>query len=238
MMAQMVYIVDDEENILNLVSVGLADGGFETRGFLDGNSFLQAVESHIPDAVILDWMMPAPDGMTICRMLRENPDTRPLPIIMLTARGDEVDRVVGLELGADDYVTKPFSVKELTARVKAALRRDWYLTEQAQASKAITHGDITLDMERRRVTRRGEVINLTLKEFDILAVLMENPGRIFTRDMLLDRVWGMDYYGDIRTVDVHIRYLRQKLEDTPSDPRWIVTSRGVGYKFDEEGKGV
>ncbi|MDL2225919.1 response regulator transcription factor [Eubacteriales bacterium OttesenSCG-928-M02] len=233
-MAQLVYIVDDEENILNLVSLGLEDAGFETKCFLEGTSFLSAVKVRMPDAVILDWMMPAPDGMTICRMLREDPVTRPLPIIMLTARGDEVDRVVGLELGADDYVTKPFSVKELAARVKAVLRRSYYLEEKQETQNVITHGELTLDVERRRVTRRGEPISLTMKEFDILTVLMENAGRVFTRDMLLDRVWGIDFYGDARTVDVHIRYLRQKIEDAPERPRWILTSRGVGYKFSDE----
>ncbi|PWL42311.1 response regulator transcription factor [Christensenella sp. MSJ-20] len=233
-MAELVYIVDDEPNILQLVSLGLDDAGFDTQTFSDGESFLAAVKKRMPDAVILDWMMPPPDGMTICRILRDDPNTRPLPILMLTAKGDEVDRIVGLELGADDYITKPFSVKELAARVKAALRRNEYLFGKAGAGKVLSHGPLIMDLDRRRVTKNGRTINLTMKEFDILAVLMENKGRVFTRDMLLDQVWGLDYYGDARTVDVHIRYLRQKIEDTPDKPRWIITLRGVGYKFNDE----
>ncbi|MBE5781198.1 MAG: response regulator transcription factor [Clostridiales bacterium] len=233
-MAQLVYIVDDEAHILQLVSLGLQDAGFETKAFSDGESFLRAIDKRLPHAVVLDWMMPQPDGMALLRMLRTREDTRPLPILMLTAKNEEFDRVLGLEVGADDYIAKPFSVKELGARVKAALRRGEYLSQKPKANKTLCHGNLVMDLERHKVKKGDETIELTLKEFQILKTLMENKGRAFSRDMLLDAVWGVDYYGDGRTVDVHIRYLRQKIEDTPDEPKYILTVRGVGYRFCEE----
>lgn len=227
----LVYIVDDEANIRQLAAVAIQDYGMETETFSNGKDFMLAVQQQMPDAVILDWMMPDPDGLAILQMLRRDPKTRALPIIMLTAKGEEMDRVLGLELGADDYISKPFGVRELAARVRAQLRRKT-LSESVE-SEVITAGPISLDAVRRKVTKRGETIELTQREFDLLHILIENRGQVFTRDVLLDRVWKMNYYGDTRTVDVHVRYLRLKLEDEPNNPRYILTVRGVGYCFAE-----
>ncbi len=228
----LIYIVDDEPHIRRLASIGLKDAGFETAEFSDGATLLYAVKHRMPDAVLLDWMMPGQDGMAVLRALRENPATRPLPILMMTARTDEVDRVLGLELGADDYVTKPFSIKELAARVRAVIRRQEYLA--APETQTLTVCGITVDPDRRSVLKNGEPVDLTQREFDLLYTLMKTPGRVFTREMLLDMVWKVDFYGDTRTVDVHIRYLRQKLEDEPDAPKRILTVRGVGYRFAED----
>ena len=225
----LIYLVDDEPNIRRLVSLGLKESGFETADFSDGNSLLYAVQQKMPDAVILDWMMPPPDGIAVCTALRENPATRHLPIIMLTARGDEVDKVVGLEFGADDYITKPFGLKELVARVRALLRREEYM--KSPAAKVLRIGDLTLDTASHKVKKRGQLIELSHKEFELLCQLMEHAGQVISRDTLLDRVWDIDFYGDTRTVDVHIRYLRQKIEDVPEAPVYIQTVRGSGYRF-------
>ncbi len=224
----LVYVVDDEPHIRRLVSIGLRDEGYDIQEFSDGNAFLHALGIKRPDAVVLDWMMPPPDGLSCLRQIRENPKCRALPVILLTARGDEVDRVLGLEIGADDYVTKPFSNKELAARIKSLLRRDSYLHA---APDILSCGDLTLDVGRRAVRKNGVPIELSLREFELLYELMQNKGRVLTRDMLLDRVWKVDYFGDTRTVDVHIRYLRQKIEDNAEKPTYILTARGVGYKF-------
>ncbi|CAB1245830.1 two-component response regulator [YycF] [Ruminococcaceae bacterium BL-6] len=229
----LIYIADDEPNIRNLVAFGLKDEGFETAGFPDGTQLLEAIRRRMPDAVILDWMMPQPDGLAVCRKLRESEATRSIPVLMLTARGEEIDRVLGLELGADDYIVKPFSVKELCARVKAVLRRA--ARSGDSSGQLIEGGGLTVDIARHSVEKDGRPIELTAKEFDLLAALMKNSGNVLTRDTLLNRVWGVDYYGDTRTVDVHIRYLRQKIEDNPDEPTLILTVRGVGYKFSETG---
>lgn len=227
----LVYIADDELNIRRLVAFGLKDSGFETAEFPDGTQLLSAVKNRLPDAIILDWMMPQPDGLAVCRMLREKDETHAIPIIMLTARGEEIDRVLGLELGADDYMVKPFSIKELCARVKAVLRRT---SRQGTAQeKTISIGSLTVDSGRHTVKKAGQTLELTAKEFDLLVMLMKNSGQVLTRDTLLDKVWGVEYYGDTRTVDVHVRYLRQKIEDNPDVPLYIQTVRGVGYKFTE-----
>ncbi|MCI9274289.1 MAG: response regulator transcription factor [Clostridiales bacterium] len=228
-MPSLIYIADDEPNIRRLASLALRDLGFETQEFADGATLLTAVRRRAPDAIVLDWMMPPPDGLTVCKKLREDEATRPVPILMLTARSEEVDRVLGLEIGADDYITKPFSVKELCARVRAVIRRKEYLTPSGD--DVITCDSLSVDVARRQVTKGGVPIELTMKEFDLLVMLMRNRGRVLTRDALLDKVWGVEYFGDARTVDVHIRYLRQKVEDEPDHPKWIVTLRGVGYRF-------
>ena len=228
----LVYIADDEPHIRRLAAIGLKDAGFETAEFSDGAVLLHAVQQRQPDAVLLDWMMPGQDGLEVLRAMRENPITRPIPILMMTARTDEADRVRGLELGADDYVTKPFSVKELAARVRAVIRRQEYLT--APDGRTRTVCGISIVASRRHVFRNGEAVELTQREFDLLYTLMKTPGRVYTREMLLDAVWKADFFGDPRTVDVHIRYLRQKLEDEPDHPRRILTVRGVGYRFAEE----
>lgn len=227
----LIYIVDDEPNIRRLTAIALREAGFETADFADGKTFLAAVRNRLPDAVLLDWMMPPPDGLELCRLLRESPRTRPMAILMLTARGDEIDRVLGLEMGADDYLSKPFSIRELVARVRASLRRKEYLLTAPPVDLLI--GGITVDTERHRVLRDGLPIELTPREFDLLHMLMSRPGHVFTRESLLENVWKIEYFGDTRTVDVHVRYLRQKLEDKPEEPRYILTVRGVGYRFAE-----
>lgn len=228
----LVYIVDDEANIRRLAAMALQDFGMETETFGEGENFMKAIKRRLPDLVIVDWMMPPPDGLQICRDLRSDPETKALPIIMLTARSDEMDRVLGLEMGADDYISKPFGVKELPARVRALLRRQKLSGESQQ--EVLEEGPLKLYPSRRRVLKRGEEIVLTQKEFDLLAQLMRYPGQVFTREMLLDRIWQTDFFGDTRTVDVHVRYLRQKLEDEPNAPKLVLTVRGVGYCFAEE----
>lgn len=228
----LIYIVDDEPHIRRLAAIGLKDAGFETEEFSDGGILLHAVQQKLPDAILLDWMMPGQDGISVLKSLRENPATRPVPILMMTARTDEVDRVLGLELGADDYITKPFSVKELAARVRAVIRRQEYLAPRREQNLSVA--GITVDYGRRHVEKNGQTVELTQREFDLLYTLMRAPGQVFTREMLLDTVWKVDFYGDTRTVDVHIRYLRQKLEDEPDNPKRILTVRGVGYRFAED----
>lgn len=230
-MMPMVYVVDDEPHIRRLAAIGLKDAGFETMEFSGGPSLLHAMRQALPDAVLLDWMMPEQDGLSVLRAVRQDPLLRPTPILMMTARSDEVDRVLGLEFGADDYVTKPFSVKELAARVKAVIRRQEYLS--APQGEVLTGGGLRVDSARRSVTKDGQPVELTQREFDLLYTLMKSPGRVFTREMLLSTVWKTDFYGDTRTVDVHVRYLRQKLEREPDAPRLILTVRGVGYRFCE-----
>lgn len=227
----LVYIVDDEANIRQLAAFGLQDAGFETESFASGSEVLHAIHQRMPDALVLDWMMPPPDGLSVCRSIRENPSQRHLPILLLTARGEEGDRVFGLEFGADDYMTKPFSVKELAARIKALLRRADYLNS---VEETLTRGALTMDLARHQLTKNDAPIALSLREFELLYELMKKPGRVLTREMLLERVWKTAFFGDTRTVDVHIRYLRQKIEDEPERPQYILTVRGVGYCFAEE----
>lgn len=229
----LVYIADDELNIRRLVAFGLKESGFDTAEFPDGAQLMNAVKKRVPDAVVLDWMMPQPDGLAVCRMLRENAATRSVPILMLTARGEEIDRVLGLEIGADDYIVKPFSIKELCARVKAVLRRT--ARQDGGETPVLSAGNLSVDIGRHTVTKAGKAVELTAKEFDLLVMLMRNNGKVLTRDTLLDKVWGVEYFGDTRTVDVHVRYLRQKIEDNSEEPVYIQTVRGVGYKFTEIG---
>ena len=228
-MPELIYIVDDEPSIRRLVSVALKDEGYLTQDFSDGNALLSSLRYKLPDAIILDWMMPPPDGLEICKKLRNNTDTRSIPIMMLTARGDETDRIIGLEIGADDYIIKPFSVRELIARVHALLRRKDYFS--SNTPEILEFGGIKVDLGSRRVTVNGIAIELAMKEFDLLTTLMTNRGRVLTREQLLDQVWGTGYYGDTRTVDVHVRYLRQKVEKDADKPVYIQTLRGVGYRF-------
>lgn len=228
----LIYIADDEMNIRNIVAIGLNDGGFDTEEFADGVALLKAVEKCQPDAIILDWMMPQPDGLTVCRMLREKEETHHIPILMLTARGEEIDKVLGLEIGADDYIVKPFSIKELCARIKAVLRRS--VRQDESKEQVINYDTLKVDITRHQVTKGDNIVELTAKEFDLLVMLMKYKGKVLTRDMLLDKVWGVEYFGDTRTVDVHVRYLRQKIEEDPENPTLILTVRGVGYKFAEK----
>lgn len=229
----LIYIVDDEPNIRQLVALALQDAGMDTQTYGGGEGLLHDVRRVLPDLIILDWMMPGMNGLDVIRALRTDERTRTLPIILLTAKTDELDRVLGLEMGADDYIPKPFGVRELAARVRALLRRRDY-AGSVPTTPVLTAGGLTLDSGRRRVTKNGEEVNLTLREFDLLNILMSHPGQVFSRDQLLDRVWNMTYFGDTRTVDVHIRYLRQKIETDPSAPVYIETVRGVGYRFAED----
>jgi two-component system alkaline phosphatase synthesis response regulator PhoP len=225
-MAQRILVVDDESAIVELVEYNLAREGFEVFTEADGKAAVERARAEKPDLIILDVMLPGMSGMDVCRELRKSTD---VPIILLTARKDEVDRVLGLELGADDYVTKPFSPRELVARVKAILRRSQRGGGEGEGIAA--HHGLVVDEERREVTLDGRPLELTFTEFELLATLAKNPGRAFSRDELLSRIWGEDFYGDARTVDVHIRHLREKLEEDPAAPRFIETVRGVGYRF-------
>lgn len=225
-MDELVYIVDDEAHIRTLLEIGLKDRGFYVRAFADGAALLAAVANKKPDVMVLDWMMPPPDGIELTKRLRQDSRTRAIPILLLTARALERDRVSGLELGADDYLTKPFSIKELAARLRALLRRDAYLRDDKENRH--TCGALEVDERGRQAYLEGHEVLLTMREFDLLLALIRNQGRVLSREVLLDSVWGLEYFGDQRTVDVHIRYLRKKLAPFNN---YIVTVRGVGYKL-------
>lgn len=223
-----VLVVDDESSIVNIISYNLKKEGYDVITAEDGEAGLELALNENPDLILLDIMMPKMDGYEVCRKLREKSN---VPIIMLTARADEVDKVIGLEMGADDYVTKPFGNRELIARVKAHLRRSSVKDTPAESSNAQNYGDLSIDFDRYEVTKRGEVINLTMREFELLTFLATQKGQIFNRETLLEKVWGYEYFGDVRAVDVTIRRLREKIEDDPSKPRFIITKRGIGYYF-------
>lgn len=223
-----VLVVDDESSIVNIISYNLKKEGYEVITAEDGEVGLELALNENPDLILLDIMMPKMDGYEVCRKVREKSN---VPIIMLTARADEVDKVIGLEMGADDYVTKPFGNRELIARVKAHLRRSSAKDIPAENGNVQNFGDITIDFDRYEVTKRGEVINLTMREFELLTFLATQKTQIFNRETLLEKVWGYEYFGDVRAVDVTIRRLREKIEDDPSKPRFIITKRGVGYYF-------
>ena len=225
-----IWVVDDEASIVTMLAYNLKKEGYDVVTAEDGEVALEKFESEKPDLLLLDIMMPKMDGYEVCRKIREKSN---VPIIMLTARADEVDKVVGLEMGADDYVTKPFGNRELIARVKANLRRSDIapVTNNEKDGNNQVYGDLNIDFDRYEVTKRGEVINLTLREFELLTFLATQTPTIFTRENLLEKVWGYEYFGDVRAVDVTIRRLREKIEDDPSKPKYIVTKRGVGYYF-------
>lgn len=228
-MAATILVVEDEEPILNLVVAYLKADGFVVHTARDGESALQQAQMVRPDLVVLDLLLPGIDGLEICRRLQR--DGGPY-VLILTARAEEVDKVVGLSVGADDYLTKPFSPRELVARVKAILRRRRHTGAAAPAENTLlTFRDLQIDVARREVQRRGVPVTLTAREFDLLYTLAAMPGRVFTREQLLERVWGHDFDGVDRVVDVHISLLRRKLEDDPAEPTLIQTVRGVGYKF-------
>ncbi|MET0690888.1 MAG: response regulator transcription factor [Candidatus Binatia bacterium] len=230
---QKILIVEDEPDIRKLVNYNLAQERFKVLEAEDGEQGLKIVERDKPDLVILDLMLPGLSGMELCKILRERSETERLPVLMLTAKAGEADRVVGLEMGADDYLTKPFSPRELVARVRAILRRMENL-KPAEPLPAYDKGSLKIDFSTYEVFARGKNIRLTLKEFELLRFLVQNPNRVLSRDQLLDRVWGGETYVTPRTVDVHIRRLRKAIEKDDSKPRWILTLRGVGYKFDEK----
>lgn len=221
-------MVDDEPTIVEFVRINLEKAGFKVLVAGHGEKALQLAASEQPDLVVLDVMLPGKDGFEVCRELRR---TTTVPIIMLTARDDDIDKILGLELGADDYMTKPFNPRELVARIKAILRRVDRVNKMD--TKVITRGRIQLDLDRHQVMAGGKTVDLTPKEFELLELLMKNPGRVFSREMLLERLWGYDFFGDSKTIDVHIRRLREKVEEDPSSPTHILTVWGVGYKFRE-----
>jgi DNA-binding response OmpR family regulator len=229
--AQRVLIVDDDANLRTALAYSLRQEGLLVLTAEDGKTALDAFHHDRPDVLVLDVMLPALDGLEVCRRIRAESD---VPILMLTARDTEVDRVVGLEIGADDYLGKPFSTRELVARVRALLRR--VRPRAAAAGERYEAGGLVLDQVRHRVTRDGEEVALTPKEFDLLAFLMAHPGQVFAREQLLTSVWGYDFAGDSRTVDTHVKTLRDKLGDTAERPRWLETLRGVGYRFRESAR--
>lgn len=226
-----VLLVEDEDSFVEALTVGLHREGFEVSVATDGAEALEAFDDLKPDLVLLDVMLPKVGGIDVCRELRSRSD---VPIIMVTAKGSEIDTVVGLEVGADDYVTKPYRLRELVARMRAVLRRravDVPLPEVPDG-EVVEVGDVRVDHQRHEVLIRGQQVRLPLKEFELLALLLENAGWVLTRDTLIDRVWGPDYVGDTKTLDVHIKRLRSKVETDPSQPSRIVTIRGLGYKYE------
>lgn len=220
-----ILIVEDEANIRELVSYNLKQNDYQVTEAEDGLQGLDAAFREKPDLILLDIMMPGKNGFDVCKELRARGSK--VPVIMLTARTEDIDKVMGLEFGADDYITKPFSIHELMARIKAVLRR----SELSREIKTIIIGDLTVDAERHEVTVGGKAVELSLKEFELLKALAEKRGIVMTRDQLLDKVWGIDYDGENRTVDVHIRYLRRKLGDDEKESKYIQTIRGIGYKI-------
>jgi DNA-binding response OmpR family regulator len=226
-----ILLVDDEQAVQTLLAYPLRKDGYEVISAIDGREALDRFSEQRFDLVVLDIMLPKLDGIEVCRRLRSRSQ---VPIIMLTAKDDEIDKVLGLEMGADDYITKPFSVREFRSRVKAALRRAEMPPERREADAPIAAGDLLVDFERRIVRMRDEPVRLTYVEFELLAALARAPGRVMTRDVLLEQVWGDSSYRDPRTIDVHIRHLREKLERDPRQPEYLFTVRGVGYRFRDE----
>jgi DNA-binding response OmpR family regulator len=231
MLMQRILVVDDEPRILEVVQKYLVREGFQVATARDGEAALSTFGQNNPDLVVLDLMLPKVDGLEVFRRLRTKST---VPVIMLTAKGEETDRIVGLELGADDYITKPFSPRELVARVKAVLRRATAATLAGVGERPIAHGELRVDPRARSVEVQDKPIELTSKEFDLLWFLAVHPGQVFTRTQLLDHVWGYEFYGDASTVTVHVRRLREKIEPDPAEPRYIITVWGVGYKFEKE----
>ncbi|MDD3838961.1 MAG: response regulator transcription factor [Clostridia bacterium] len=226
-----ILAVDDEIHILELLKFNLEKEGYDVFCIETGEQALSYVSRDKPDLIILDIMLPGIDGIEVCKQIKSKKETALIPIIMLTAKSQEVDKILGLEIGADDYITKPFSVRELIARVKAVLRR-FRAHERCQNPEIIKIGNISIDVSNYEVYKEGQNVQLTLKEFELLKILALNKNKVLTRDQLLNRIWGYDYYGETRTVDVHIRHLRKKIEDGDGNPKYIHTVRGVGYKFD------
>jgi two-component system, OmpR family, response regulator RegX3 len=228
-----VFVVEDEESFVEALQIGLAREGFRVEVAKDGIEALERFAAVRPDVVLLDVMLPRASGVDVCRQIRAQST---VPIIMVTAKSSEIDTVVGLEVGADDYVTKPYRVRELVARIRAQLRRTAMDTtaeiERPEVAAVLQVGDVALDAEAHRVTVRGTEVSLPLKEFEVLELLLANAGRVLTREVLIDRVWGSDYVGDTKTLDVHIKRLRAKVEEDPANPRRIVTIRGLGYKYE------
>lgn len=222
-----VLIVDDEEHIRELIKFNLKKEGYDIEIAINGVEALNIIREIKFDLILLDLMLPEIDGLEVCKEIRRNEETSDIPVMMITAKGEEFDKVLGLELGADDYITKPFSIRELMARVKALLRRSNFKKEE----NIIKFGDVVVNFKTREVIKEAQNVELTLKEFELLKLLIKNKGNILTRELLLDKIWGYEYIGETRTVDVHIRHLRKKIESDDKNPQYIQTIRGVGYKF-------
>lgn len=227
-MAKRVLVVDDEKLIVKGIRFSLEQDGMEVDCAYDGEEALAYARDNEYDMILLDIMLPKLDGFEVCQQIREFSD---VPIVMLTAKGDDMDKILGLEYGADDYITKPFNILEVKARIKAIMRRTGKKEKEGKDAKVIIKGDLKLDCESRRVFSKDREINLTAKEFDLLELLAHNPNKVYSREDLLNLVWGYEYPGDARTVDVHIRRLREKIEVNPSDPKYVYTKWGVGYYF-------
>jgi two-component system OmpR family response regulator/two-component system alkaline phosphatase synthesis response regulator PhoP len=229
-----ILVVDDEPAIVELISFNLVQAGYQVVTAKTGPEALEKAAKINPDLIVLDIMLPQLDGFDVCRRLRKSSVT---PILMLTAKNEEIDKILGLELGADDYLTKPFSPRELLVRIKALLRRiSYYNQEKTLGGEGVElkRGELVLSVNKHQVTKNSEPVELTLTEFELLKLLVTNQGQVFSRDFLLNRIWGEDFFGDVRTIDVHVRHLREKIEDNPAKPRYILTIRGVGYKFNEQ----
>lgn len=227
-----VLVIDDEENIIELIKLGLKYEGFQVESAPDGPQGLAAAQRLNPNLIILDLMLPGMDGLEVCRRLRGNPTTRDIPILMVTAKDEVRDRVVGLDTGADDYLPKPFSFEELVARIRAILRRQSRSKEDGadpSGSQILQFGDLQLNTATREVTRSGRLIELTATEYNLLHLFMSHPRQVLDRQTILNRVWGYDFLGETNIIEVYVRYLREKIEDSPSTPRLIQTVRGVGY---------
>ena len=239
-MNQRILVIEDEMHIQELIKYNLEKSGYRVTLADNGHTGLAEALSNTHELILLDLMLPGLDGLEVCKRLRADPKTKKVPILMLTAKSEELDKVLGLELGADDYITKPFSVKELIARVRATLRRlgedREEPTSKVQSSNLLKVRDIEIDKEKYEVKKGGDKLTLTLKEFELLRILIENQGKVMTRDFLLDKIWGYDYVGETRTVDVHIRHIRQKIHDEDSSQPLIETIRGVGYRFAARGE--
>jgi DNA-binding response OmpR family regulator len=233
-----VLVVDDERTLVDTIKYNLLKNGYDVCVAYDGVEAVEMARQERPDLVVLDVMLPTLDGFDVCRAIRKDMS---VPVLMLTAKDEEIDKILGLELGADDYMTKPFSMRELMTRVKAMLRRVKMITDDVVAASlaqsaapsrgTLLAGDFEVDVARHSILHRGEPLSLKPKEFDLLAFLAANPGQVFTRESLLEKVWGYSFAGDTRTVDVHVRGLREKIEDNPSEPRYVETVRGVGYRL-------
>lgn len=230
MMKEKILIIDDEEHIVELIRYNLQNAGYETVEAYNGVDGLSLAKTEKPTIILLDVMLPVMDGLEVCKNLRSSEQTKGIPIIMLTAKSEEIDKILGLELGADDYITKPFSVRELMARIKAVLRRS---SSEAEESTVFSFSDVMIDYDKHQVTKNNQKVELTLKEYELLDILVKNRGKVMKRDVLLDKIWGYEYVGETRTVDVHIRHLRQKLEDDDKNPVYIETVRGIGYRFND-----
>jgi len=227
MAEEKILVVDDEEHIQELIKFNLEKSGYKVICADNGIDAIKLAKEQMPQIMLLDIMLPGMDGLDICKEIRKDSNMSNMPIIMITAKGEEIDKIIGLELGADDYITKPFSVRELVARIKAILRR----STMQLVEKTFNVGNLVIDFGKHEVIKGETKIDLTLKEFELLQILIKNKGRVMTRDFLLDKIWGYEYVGETRTVDVHIRHLRQKIEDDDKNPVYIQTIRGIGYRF-------